>query len=298
MGNAPSDLHKAAGDGDVVALREALSRSHDIDIREPVTRQTPLHAASSVGSESCVSELLDAGALVDARDCDGATPLLCACVSGHATVVKMLVAKMPSAVDVADDSGYTALYAACEYGFPELVELLLATHNVMLNRAAADGTTPLYISCQEDGADCARLLVRAGAATHVVTPEGRTPLHAACLAGSEDCVRVLLEAIAGGRSLMNAVDALGFSPLHLCAECSNSALGDACADLLLAAGATVTPRPNGSIQGDDYEDGVRNDEAERSRRRDRDDDSSCSDCHNGSAARRSRSRSRSRDRER
>jgi ankyrin repeat protein len=40
---------------------------------------TPLHAVARAGLHDCVSLLIEAGAMIEARNGDNQTPLLCAC---------------------------------------------------------------------------------------------------------------------------------------------------------------------------------------------------------------------------
>ena len=74
-----------------------------------------------------------------------------------------------------------------------------------------DGWTALHLACFWGHSDCARALIRGGAAVDVQDIEGRTALHMACLYGEAEAVRLLLNAKAdksrvAGRSGKTALD--------------------------------------------------------------------------------------------
>ncbi|XP_032921194.1 ankyrin repeat and SOCS box protein 10 [Catharus ustulatus] len=72
-------------------------------------------------------------------------------------------------------------------------------------------TTPLHITASRGHTACLRLLLLRGAAVELA-PGGRTALHAACAAASADCAGLLLRAGADPE----AVSEDGYRPLHLC----------------------------------------------------------------------------------
>lgn len=71
-------------------------------------------------------------------------------------------------------------------------------------------STPLHLAAEEGSAECARLLVNAGAACEAKNSRGQTPMHMATLAQSVETIDVLIKAGAE----VNAADNDGRTPLH------------------------------------------------------------------------------------
>jgi len=86
-----------------------------------------LSVAAALGEVSCLDSLLNAGALMDARDKDSLTPLMTAAAGAHKKFVEALLERK-AAVDTADKDGNTALLHACVVGARDVVEVLLAAN--------------------------------------------------------------------------------------------------------------------------------------------------------------------------
>ena len=82
-----------------------------------------LHAAAAKGDRALVEDLLDRGALVNAKDKSGRTPLHAAAENGHAAVVKLLLANGADA-QATDARGSTPLALASENGKATVVTIL------------------------------------------------------------------------------------------------------------------------------------------------------------------------------
>ena len=83
-----------------------------------------LYLASQFGHRDVVILLLDHGALIDARDDEGATALLIANQFNHLTVVRRLWDRRAS-VNLSHLRGCTALVVACEFGYLPMAQLLI-----------------------------------------------------------------------------------------------------------------------------------------------------------------------------
>ena len=126
---------------------------------------TRLIGACFVGAEDVrrVCELVELGwpGSVDARDAEGATPLLEASGRGLAATVKMLLAAGADA-NALSRRGLTPLMAAGARGDASVVSALLAA-GARVNAARRSRETPLHSACAHGHLEAARLLVAAGA---------------------------------------------------------------------------------------------------------------------------------------
>ncbi|UNQ73406.1 ankyrin repeat domain-containing protein [Infirmifilum sp. NZ] len=117
-----SELHFAAGIGDLEKIRMLLERGADINARDNIG-WTPLHFAAIAGKLDVARLLIEKGADVNARGVFGDTPLHYAAMNGHLDVVKLLV-DSGADVDARDEYGRTPWDLARERGHVEVVRLL------------------------------------------------------------------------------------------------------------------------------------------------------------------------------
>jgi ankyrin repeat protein len=166
----------AANDGDVEALKLLLAARANVNTVNESDKWTPLISAASMGNESAVEVLCDAGAdleaadnrtaltsaafygmrgsveillrrgaSAEAADKKGATPLLLAAMRNHAGVVELLCRHVKD-VDRQDTGGCSALMFAAEYGHAAVVRQLLAA-GADPNRAnGVTGGTALHVA--------------------------------------------------------------------------------------------------------------------------------------------------------
>ena len=156
----------------------------------------PIHLAISLGAipvhskfaENCVDLLREYRADLTMRDDSFNTPLYLACVSNLSKVVEMLL-KDPLSKETlnlrADRTGGRALHAAAKCddtrrgaarGVDRCVtELLLAAERIAIDAQNNYGRTPLHIAASRGNWHAARLLVNAGADTHILDKQGYSP---------------------------------------------------------------------------------------------------------------------------
>ena len=86
-----SDLHYAARDGDLAAVRKLVSLGADVNLQDK-QGWTPLHFAAQALSKEVTTYLLAHGASVDLVDCYGNTPLFKATFAsrGDGSVIRAL----------------------------------------------------------------------------------------------------------------------------------------------------------------------------------------------------------------
>ena len=86
------DIHKAAAKGNTEAVKQHLAAGADVNAKND-NGATPLHGAAFTGRMEVVELLIANGANVNAKDKDGGTPLLHAALSGHREIVELLISK-------------------------------------------------------------------------------------------------------------------------------------------------------------------------------------------------------------
>ena len=151
---------------------------------------TALHAAAFQAGKGVLSLLIERGAVVDARDPGGLTPLFHAALGGNAEAAAFLIAKGAD-VHARDKSGRTALHVAVRLNNlagwgsnSEVVKLLLA-NGAEVNARDGRECTPLHDAVFHIGAgfgkrwdnpDTVRALLEGGADVAAKDRQGRTPL--------------------------------------------------------------------------------------------------------------------------
>ena len=162
-------IHDAAYNIDVEALRRLLAEGvspHPTDFMG----STPLHClCRSTWSASyaadrlvCLRLLLDAGANLEAVDCNGHTPLhWCATEVRNVEIVSSLV-EAGANVNAAADLGKTALHFAASTGALACVKVLLAA-GADINVRSNSGLTPFDYAISHNCRRAWPLFLRAGA---------------------------------------------------------------------------------------------------------------------------------------
>jgi len=170
------------------------------------------------GNAKTVLESLQQGAHIEARDINGATPLILAAESHQIPILELLLQK-GAAAEAKDQNGVTALVHAARSGFVDVVELLLTKtpdvndKNQALFAVTETGYATVFISAEEyktlrgvvppgHGENerivspylkTAKLLLSSGAEIEARNENGDTPLIRAAGFGQTDIVRLLLE---------------------------------------------------------------------------------------------------------
>lgn len=180
--------------GEVVRVLETYP--HLLDAQNHWDGRTLLYHAAFLGQTAMVRMLLERGAGVDIKSCDGMSPLFAAAKFGHAEVVLLLLG---SGADLRRTNGPfngpergTALVAACRGGHLGVVRVLLQhMRGDGLDAKDRTGRTALYWACSRKRPEVTRALLLAGAdQTIVAGVKRRTPRQAAVLIGSRACEKV------------------------------------------------------------------------------------------------------------
>jgi len=99
-----------------------------VNVCHPVSKDTPLHQAATLGRLESIKSLIAAGAAVNAANEKGSIPLHISALKGHALAVKLFLARPADAeigVHLADAQGWTALHKAAHRGSNECVRYIL-----------------------------------------------------------------------------------------------------------------------------------------------------------------------------
>ena len=201
MAEAGLELHvyRSAAEGDLPKVRKWL-RAAAVDARcLEAGGSCLLHAASVGGRLHVVSELLEQGASVDARNSDGGTALMEACLCSHHTTALLLLEHSAS-IDLQSVKGGTALMCAASSGHKGIVAELLCRGARVDLRDIISGTCLMHAASQGHSEVLQLLLAHGHDSSHrsslVDTQDdlGQSALTCAAARGHESCVRLLLQA--------------------------------------------------------------------------------------------------------
>jgi len=210
---------------------------HDIDSHpsQELPKASPLYYATYCGIESLVVHLLITHGLhPNRRESCGhkGTPLRVAVVSGHTSIVRLLL-EYTTNVNARDMDGITLLHEAAMSGNFEIAQLLLS-HDAVVNALDDCGDSPLHKAVRSQNYGVVGLLLKGGADVNAWNNDGVTPLHDSARSGSLEIVRSLLSY----GTDVEAFDCARNSPLY---EAVQSQQLDV-VDLLLKSGADVNAR--------------------------------------------------------
>ncbi|XP_029968496.1 ankyrin repeat and SOCS box protein 11-like [Salarias fasciatus] len=211
-----SALHVAAFEGRLVLLHNLLAYGADVDT-VTLDNVSALHEACLSGHYECAKLLLENGADPDRVTLDGGTPLFYACSSGNAACVQLILERGSS--PHADRHLASPIHEAAKKNHQECLQLLLSWGAQVDLELPLVGT-PLYCACMSQAADCAEVLLQAGADVRLGCGQD-SPLHAAVRGGAAQIVALLLDF--GADECCRNED--GQTPLDLSAE--NSAVRSA-----------------------------------------------------------------------
>ncbi|GLD64307.1 serine/threonine-protein phosphatase 6 regulatory ankyrin repeat subunit C-like protein, partial [Lates japonicus] len=174
-----------------------------------------------LGSEDCVTALLEHGASALCRDSQGRTPLHLAASRGHMELLKSLLKaamKADPLDSMLDHRGYTPTHWAAYHGREGCLHILL--ENKLFCNQEGNLFTPLHCALVNGHDVAAELLVKTVGPqiVSISDAKGRTPLHAAAYSGNVAGLQLVL---AQGAEV-NAVDHCGCSALMVAADCGQT----------------------------------------------------------------------------
>ena len=161
--------------------------------------------------------LIAAGDL-DKLDDNGWAPLHHAIYRRDRKEVRRLL-RLRANPGLATSAGMTPLMFAVQAGHCELIKMLLDTGRVQCNAIDTYGCTALHSAAKIGNTEIIDLLLKAGSAMEVVTPEGLNALHCATMFGHAGAVSMLMERSAGQLNIQASM--LGWDALHIAAYQGN-----------------------------------------------------------------------------
>jgi len=185
-----------------------IKASADINTRDKSNRKrTALHAAAAAGKTETIAWLLTAGANINLRDENDATPLVCAAEWGKWDAVTALI-KAGANIDRADKDGKTVLSYAISAGCHDVVTQLLK------RRANVRKQAYVALAAGRGRWDIMRDLIDHGADVNKGDGHAVTALHHAASGGKTEMMDFLL----GRGANINQRDAYGETPLYKAAK--------------------------------------------------------------------------------
>lgn len=157
--------------------------------------KTPLHLVSELWGDKIAKLLLKAGANPGAKESRRQrTPLHYAAEKGNLAVARVLLQNKTN-IDAQDaEFGTTALHLAAELGHTDTVSLLISKGAAVSVPLSASRTTPLYLASANGHHSVVKILVEAGAdvaASQYPNLADKIPLHLAAQNGHHLVVRLL-----------------------------------------------------------------------------------------------------------
>lgn len=204
-------LSEAARDGNGLRLEllllEGLSSTEECGN----DRRTPLIEACIAGHAAVVGQLIRYGADTNTKDYRDQTPLHHASQRGHTSVVQLLLLSGGLAINSRDRMGQSALDYAVQQNVGQIVKLLLFYGAEDLNGKAKGQWHTASVNGSEAGIN---QMIDKGLDLNMTDGEyGRTPLHWAVWNASDGTVKRLIEI--GVK--VDLKDQCGDSPLHIAA---------------------------------------------------------------------------------
>jgi ankyrin repeat protein len=197
-GIAAGDLRlvEAIKNRDTQAVQRLLGQKVDVRTTEP-DGGTALHWAVHLGDRETAVLLIRAGALVNAANDNGVTPLSLACTNGSAAIVDLLLNAGANPNTTSPVTGETVLMTAARTGVVDVVRMLVDRGADVNATEPQLGQTALMWAAAEGHSGIVRVLVERGAGVRTQSKAGFTPLLFAARTGNVEIIRFLLDAGAG-----------------------------------------------------------------------------------------------------
>lgn len=229
-----SSLIIAAFKGYQIIVEYLITKGADVDI-ESDAGESPIHGAVQGGKLETVKYLIEqAGANVDARQYDLATPIFRAAFLGHLEIVKYLHRKGAD-FNATSADGKNPLWHAAKQGHADVVEYLVRNGADVENQDYVMGTNPLQAAASSGQLDVVKILLQIGnAQLDVLDHDGSNALYYASYNQQYETMRYL-HSLGAKVNVIWITDKRYESPLWSAVDLNHSKI----ADFLIRNGADV-----------------------------------------------------------
>ncbi|XP_043485040.1 rabankyrin-5 [Leptopilina heterotoma] len=181
---------------------------------------SPLHLCCQWGLEKVVQTLVEHGANVNARDCDGKTPMHIALHNQHSQIIFLLLCHPNIDLTIRDKKGMSPFATALTMRNNKAAESILDKLPTAAEQFDNKGRNFLHMAIQKDDMESILFLlaIQVDVNSRVQDVTQTPPLHLASISGNEMLVRSLL--LAGAR--INDMDAHRNTALHAAAKAGNA----------------------------------------------------------------------------
>ncbi len=220
----------AVGNGHLPAASLLIRSGANVNARLAASSNLDvLEVAAQFGNPRIIALLTRHGAMVNAADRLGHTPLMIAVAHGHLRAALALI-KAGANIHTKSLSSHLGVVAlAVSRNHPKMVSMLIS-HGAKVDQRYALRRTPLILAASKGFLACVQALLKAGANVNAQDDNGYTPLEAAASDGQLKVAKVIIRAGAN----VNLADQYGMTPLdYACLAKHPSAM----VTLLLKAGA-------------------------------------------------------------
>ena len=184
------DFFVAIHRDDPGTIRSLLQRGFDPNTPSPQALD-PLYLALREGSLKAAQALVDwPKTKIDERTPQDESPLMMACLRGHAEIARQLVAR---GADV-NKTGWTPLHYAATSGQVQIIQMLL-DESAYIDAESPNGTTPLMMAAMYGTPAAVKLLLDAGADPTLKNQLGLTALDFANRANRKDSAGMIAASV-------------------------------------------------------------------------------------------------------
>ncbi|MEN8225662.1 MAG: ankyrin repeat domain-containing protein [Bacteroidota bacterium] len=184
------DLYQAVADGDLVLVKELLTKNPDLLNAKNADAFTPLNMACERGQAGATEKLLALGADPYIGDNENSMPIHLAAISGNVECIDLLLNHGVD-INIQDDNGMTPLLFALSRR--NLASLHLIDKGADINLRSNNGWSPIHMAIAARSQDVAIRLLEMGANVNMSLESGATPLHSAVSFGNIGVVKTLIE---------------------------------------------------------------------------------------------------------
>ena len=194
-----SNLNKAAFEGDVHNIEYLVNCGNNINIRESIFGEAPIHQAiknPSNNAKESLEAVLNCDAKINLCDCNGWTALHHSAQKGDLDTALVLIKKSAN-INAFSNSKKTPLHFACLYSHPEMVSLLIKNgSNIELQ--TDNNCVALHLAAKKGALECIKIILEhaksIGKNNHIYSVDNKkwSALHYAAFHGNKEVVYFLL----------------------------------------------------------------------------------------------------------